>query len=85
VAAKPYTITWAIVETIRNHPKGQASLDEIYKEVNKLLGREVKTAVIRGCINRALVAEKGEGKAAYRPLFQRVAPRVYALSREGHT
>jgi len=76
----PKTVLSAIVSAIKKSPKKQATLDELYNTVPKLLGKNVNNATIRGIINRSLETRNKQGP--FPILFKRVSPRTYALVRK---
>jgi len=74
----PTTVLSAIVAAISGSRNRQATLDELYAAVPKLLGRSVNSNTIRGTINRSLETRNKRGP--YPILFKRVAPVTYALA-----
>lgn len=76
----PSTVLSAIVSAINGSPNKQATLDELYVTVPRLLGRAVNATVIRGTINRSLDTRNKRGP--YPVLFKRVASGTYALTKK---
>jgi len=76
----PSTVLSAIISAINESPNKQATLNELYVTVPKLLGRSVNSAIIRGTINRSLDTRNKQGP--YPVLFKRVASGTYALSKK---
>lgn len=75
----PRTILEAIISAIENNPNKQATLDELYVTVPKLLGKNVNGAIIRGTINRSLETRNKSGP--YPICFKRVTSGTYALAK----
>jgi len=73
----PKTVLSAIISAINESPNKQASLDELYVTVPRLLGKNVNSDTIRGTINRSLVTRNKQGP--YPILFKRVTSGTYAL------
>lgn len=75
----PKTVLEAIISAIEDNPNKQATLDELYITVPKLLGKSVSGATIRGTVNRSLETRNKSGP--YPILFKRVTYRTYALAK----
>jgi len=75
----PKTIIEAIIMAIEKRHDKKATLAQLYASVPELLGREVKTEIIRSVINRSLVSRNKAGP--YPVLFVRVSPETYALAK----
>lgn len=71
------TVLSAIISAINKSPNKQATLDELYVTVPKLLGKSVNGETIRGIINRSLETRNKQGP--FPILFKRVASGTYAL------
>lgn len=74
----PETVLKAIVMTLENSPKKQATLKQLYNAVPILLCKDVRRDTIRGIINRSLVTRNKSGP--YPVLFVRVAEKTYSLA-----
>ena len=73
---KKKSVLDSIIEIIKERPKKQATLQELYIEVPIRLKRDVTKELIRGSITRRTMGTK---PGPYRIMFKRVSPSTYEL------